>query len=90
MAWEMDDPPDTTQRFLRNVYDRDIRIISPTETEKCVGFQENWTCADDDDIDTQAGRNRAETQLVTLSQYLALHASCWRCVHAWNYQKPQQ
>ena len=58
MAWKMDDSPDTTQRFSRNVYDKDIRIISPTETEKCLGFPESWTRADDDDIDTQAGRNR--------------------------------
>ena len=44
--------------FSRNVYEKDLRIISPTEIERCLGFPKDWTRADDSDIDTQVGRNR--------------------------------
>ena len=40
------------------MYDTYLRIISPTETERCLGFLENWTRSDDADIDTKTGQNR--------------------------------
>ena len=58
MAWKEGDAPKTDSRFPRNVYEKHLRIISPTETNKCLGFRKNWTRADDSDIDTQEGRHR--------------------------------
>ena len=58
MAWKLSEQSETNSRFPRNAYDKDIRIISPTEIEKCLGFPENWTRSEDSDIDTQSGRNR--------------------------------
>ena len=58
MAWKSDDSTQTNPRFPRNVYDKEIRILSATETEKCLGFPSDWTRSEDSDIDTHSGCNR--------------------------------
>ena len=41
MACKLNEQSETNSRFPRNVYDKDIRIISLTEIEKCLGCPEN-------------------------------------------------
>ena len=51
MAWKKDAGTDTP-------LEEDIRIISPTEAEKCLGVPKDWPRSDDADIDTRASKNR--------------------------------
>ena len=67
MAWRNETEISSTteaSRFPRNIYDTDLRIISPTETERCLGFPDNWTRSDEADIDTRARQNRRRNAVV--------------------------
>ena len=90
MAWKSNESSETNPRFPRNVYDKDIRIISPTETEKCLGFLQTGLDQKTATSTHTQGAIDEETPWDTHLQCPSLPASLSLCAHASKLPGSQQ